>query len=298
VGLYRDRLSALETRTLHVEACILGGLGTMRKHGELERAAAATTRPKQRVPFSLPTRMKRARAPSEERRPSKRPKACNFEDPVTQERLDDIAAADIEVIEDAAGRWSFRKDSLEAIRAHAARERAAPLNPYSGLPLPPTRQEIEGCGGLREFTDPLQERAYPTVRRTEHLIVDVCIRLQRHGIFVTPALLCEQRIGRLRRLFTAVHDVFLFNFEQPERLALAPPHGRLSTFEPAWASWAVWRQATMLALARCAGERSDAPVLLRKRGAEMCLVALSRVVPEVARELAGRVEVVPAAERP
>lgn len=246
--------------------------------------------------------MKRTRTPppseEEELRPPKRPMvACNCEDPVTQEHLDDIASADIEVVEDSAGRWSFRKDSLEAIRAHAARERATPLNPYSGLPIPPTAFQQKGgdaaAQGPNAFEDPLQERSRPTLRETNHLIADVCIRLQRHGVFVAPGLLCEQRIGRLRRLFSEVCDVFFLNFKPAERLALAPPHGRLSTFQSAsWQPWGVWRQAAMLAMARCAGERSDAPALLRKRGAEICLVALSRVVPEIGHELAGRVDVV------
>jgi len=193
----------------------------------------------------------------------------------------------LRVVEDEQGKWYFHEDSLAAIYAAAALEGTVAKNPYSSIALAPRLVASEEVSSY----DPLAWQAYPSYETTCRLVVDVCIRLQVHGIHVEPEVLCSQRIGRMKRLFHLASDLFLFNFTKSEQILLSPPSGILSSFVSRWTNWASWTQAVMLAFAKCAGERSEAPELLKKRGAAICLVALSQIIPEFGYEFREHVQI-------
>lgn len=234
----------------------------------------------------LRLRRLRERDPAEvaEAPPAKRlRRLSNDRDPITLERIEDIDGSALEIIADSGGHWAFRAESLDAIEAYARQESAPALNPFTSELL------LRRGGRARVLPDPLLERAIPTWWSSRRLIVDVCVRLQQQGVFVNVELLQNQRTGRMRALLDALLDLFHNNMREDEQKALAPPAGRLALYPRSDDGWSVWAQASMLACARCAGERSQASPLLRKRGAELCLAAMSEVIPEIGSELHGRV---------
>jgi hypothetical protein len=213
---------------------------------------------------------------------------CNDVDPVTLEPLSTVPAETLVRFRDADGEWAMAASSLEQLLAHAHTEGVKPVNPFNGKPL----QGVDSRPVSASLTvDALAERPRPTPESTWQLARDVTVRLQAWGVFVRPELLWEQRTGRMRLIFGALQRVFAANFTESERCQLAPPAGRLSDRVPGWATWAQWGQTTLLAMLRFSGERSEASPVLKKRAAEYCLAALGMVIPEIAREIRGSVEI-------
>lgn len=215
---------------------------------------------------------------------------CNDVDPVTLEPLSSVPNESLVRFWDADGEWAMAHDSLQSILAHARVESVKPVNPFNGKPL----QEL--CAWQQPLSpslviDALAELPYPTPETTWQLVRDVTVRLQAWGVFIRPELLWEQRTGRMRLIFAALEQVFTENFTETERCELAPPSGRLAAVAPGWASWARWGQTTLLAMLRFSGERSEASPRLKKRAAEYCFAALGMAIPEIAREVQGRVEI-------
>ena len=213
---------------------------------------------------------------------AKRPETgpLNDVDPITLEVLTEIEDSELVRVEDADGWWMFRRTSISDMIRMASIENQPILNPFNGRPL----YIPDLPHSPARFPDSLREEDAPSRAHTEKLIVDVCIRLGRHGVFVLPAVLMQQRTGRMKRIASAI-QLFFSQFLKPaERAALAPPCGQLSTKTIGWANWAMWGQQAMLLVARCSGERSDAQSVLKKRGAELALAALAYVIPEIGRE--------------
>ena len=132
--------------------------------------------------------------------------------------------------------------------------------------------------------DPLAEQLHPTHWRTYQLAVDVSVRYGQLGIFVRPQILQQQRTGRMRRLAGAVEVFFKYNFNSEERRLLVPWGERMFSESLDWANWASWGQRALLCLAYCAGERGEADLQLKTRGANVAVGALVSIVPELHAE--------------
>lgn len=208
---------------------------------------------------------------------------CNDLDPISLAPLAQIPEESLVRFFDVDGVWAVARESLQSIITHSALEGVEPLNPFNGEPLRAFSGLLQPHS-LEKMTDALREQEYPTHASTRQLAVDVAVRLQERGVFIKPELLWEQRTGRMRRIFSALDQIF-HNFTVQERNELAPPDGRLAHALPGWDTWPRWGQTTLLAMLRFSGERSRASPVLKKRAAEYCFAALALVIPEVHREV-------------
>ena len=91
----------------------------------------------------------------------------------------------------------------------------------------------------------------------------------------------------MKRIAQATEDFFKTTLTFKEQRLLNPDADMFTMPQDRQASWPMWTQEAMMTILKCIGERSGAPLWLKRRGGLLVVAALSRFVPEIRREFGG-----------